>query len=837
MENEGQTPRASGFGTLLRQHRLAAGLSQEALAERARMSTDGISALERGYRRTPQRETLTLLAGALALDDAQRRDFEVAAARSELLRRQGQASVTIGPWFSAENPALPFALTSFVGRETELSEIATLVGENRLVTVTGPGGVGKTQIALHIATTLSVTVQGPASFIGLAPARDPSLVVTAIATALRIQEVGNHPLLETVLAYLKNKTTLLVLDNCEHVIGEARTVAEALLRSCPRVRILATSRESLRCAGERVYRLPSLSVPSHREMQRISAPEAIAYGAIVLFVERARAVDHTFTLTDETAPSVAELCRGLEGIPLAIELAAARSNVLTVRALHARLNNRLRLLKGNEHTALPRQQTMRATIDWSYELLSDREQRMLEYLSVFAGGCTLPAAQAVSNNASEDDVLDLLSSLLDKSLLIADFEGREARYRLLESFREYALEKLALRGELEVTLNRHAFVCVELAEQLEHAFNSESDAVWRALARAEMSNWRAALNWALTESGDILLGQRLVGQLNVVWQYFARVEGRRWTALAVQLVDERTPPSVLACLTYTEASIAWLLREYDRQLTKSQTAIARYREIGDSLGVARAQDIAATALFALGRVAESQSLAQEVLAFARVAANSRLAASAMRSCSTVSAYEGNVDQARRFVADALRIYDSFGAKFDAAQTLNDLAYVEFRAGDTELALRHSTDALQSCCVDDQSATLDMRNDLTRHLIWLDRYDVAEERAREMLAIARERHEDVYAALALQHLGAIAALRPQKVAERAAEERSQALRVLGFSGARIAAMGSARWPDDQLEYDRATDALREASGADAVSKLIADGAAMTEDQALEETRAI
>jgi predicted ATPase/transcriptional regulator with XRE-family HTH domain len=831
VENEGQGSVVS-FGTLLRRHRLGLGLSQEALAERARMSTDGISALERGYRRTPQRTTLSLLASALDLNEEQGRAFEAAAARWELLRRQGEASVTIGPWPSAAGTALPLALTSFVGREVELEEILSLVGDHRLVTVTGPGGIGKTQTALQVGTALVAATQGPVCFAALAQVADPSLVVTEIASSLGVQEVPNHLLLETLWAYLKNKTMLLILDNCEHVVASVRTVAKALLLNCPHVRILATSREPLRCAGEQSYRLPSLSVPWPEAARAIGAAESREYAAVALFIDRARAVDHRFRLTDENAPSVAELCRGLDGIPLAIELAAARVNVLTVRALLGRLNDRFRILGGNEQDDLPRQQTMRATIDWSYELLSDREQRTFERLSVFGGGCTLAAAAAIctDTNASEADVLELLSSLADKSLVIADLDGRAPRYRLLESFREYACEKLAMRGETDVVAQRHALVCLELAEQLERAFNSEADTVWQALVREELSNWRAVLHWALTERGDVLLGQRLVGRLTVVWQYFARVEGRRWIALALELVDELTPASVLAVLEYCEATVAMLLREYHRQLTCATSASARYLTVGDSLSAARAQDVASLALFLLGRVREAGALAQEVLARARSAGDRRLVALALRTLSSVCASTGDLAKARQYVAEALQIYGVLGATHDASSALNDLAYVESCAGNAELALRHSADALARCRdTDDLSATMDARDALTKNLIWLGRYDPAEERAREMLGIARERHEDVYAAFALQHLGSIIALRPHV----AAQARLHAARVLGFSEARIAAMGSARALDYQWVYDRTVAALCDAMGAAAFEKLVAEGAAMTEEQAVDE----
>ena len=337
------------------------------------MSAHGISALERGYRRTPQRATLALLAGALALSNGQCREFEAAAARSLLLGGRSRTSVTVGPWPDARTSTLPVALTNFFGRERELDEIGALVREHRLVTLTGAGGVGKTQTALRVATSVSDAAEIPICFVGFESIGDPSLVATAVANALGVQEVPNHPLLETLVAFLKNKTTLLVLDNCEHVIAETATVADRLLRACPNLRILATSREPLRAAGERAYLLPSLDRDD----------------AIALFADRAQAAQAHFAVTDENEPIIRKICQHLSGIPLAIELAAARVTVLPVRTLAKAFEDRSQVLIGGERTAPPRQQTMRATIDWSYSLLTASEQRLFERLSIFAGGCAI----------------------------------------------------------------------------------------------------------------------------------------------------------------------------------------------------------------------------------------------------------------------------------------------------------------------------------------------------------------------------------------------------------------------------------------------------------------
>jgi predicted ATPase len=417
MEDRGQVPGSAEFGVLLRHYRLAAGLSQEALAERARVSSEGISALERGYRRTPQRETLALLVEALDLTPEERAIFE-AAARPNSARRDG-GSIAVGPWPAAGTFPLPIALTTFVGRGTEISEIAILLREHRLVAVVGPGGIGKTQTALRVGSIVSETGEFPVGFVPLAPVADSSSVAAAICSAFSIQDVSGRPPLETLLARLKDKPLLLILDGCEHVIDDAARTAHGLLGGSTHFRILATSREPLRAAGESAYRLPSL-------------PES---DAVALFTDRATAINHQFALTDENAPLVAQICRRLDCIPLAIELAAARMNVLSVKALAERL------LTSPEHA-------MNATIESSYNLLSEPERRVFERLSTFDGGATL---EGITTACDDDgvpgvEILGLIASLVDKSLVIADLETGEPRYRLLAAFRQYAREKLSARS-------------------------------------------------------------------------------------------------------------------------------------------------------------------------------------------------------------------------------------------------------------------------------------------------------------------------------------------------------------------------------------------------------
>jgi predicted ATPase/DNA-binding XRE family transcriptional regulator len=825
---------SSAFGILLRQYRLAAGLSQEALAERARLSTNGIGALERGYRHTPQRETLALLADALALDEGQREEFETAAARSGPPRRMGGASVTVGPWSNATIAKLPLALTSFVGRESELAEIAALVRDHRMVTLTGAGGVGKTQTALHVAAALN-DVDAALCFVGLAPIDDPSLVATAIASALGVQEVPNHPLIETLIAYLKNKTLLLILDNCEHVIRQAAVVATALLASCPRVRILATSRESLKAAGEHSYRLPSMHVPSPEAVGRLDATSARAYEAIVLFTDRARAADYRFALTDENAPVVAKLCRRLDGVPLAIELAAARVSQLPLKTLAEKLHDRFRILTGGVRTALPRQQTMRAAIDWSYELLTALEQRVFERLSVFAGGCALAEGAVVCSDQeiADEDVFDLFSSLVDKSLLVVDLEASEPRYWLLESFRQYAHEKLAARRECDLAAHSHALAYLGLAQSLDHTYYDEQEIFFR-LAHEELDNWRAALQWALTDQGDALLGQRLVGELCRFWQSFAPIEGRRWLLCALEFVDERTPASILARLSYTEATIAQALGQHEVQLARSRSAVARYRVLDDLLGVGLAQSQEIGALLAFGLVAEAKSVLTEAVQLAHRVGNRWLLAWAQRASGSVSSADGDLVAARVYLAEALQNYEALGAQLDAAIAKYVLSVVDFRAGNAQQALRHAADALMAFRAFNhaQGVTTSL-NLAATYLVSLGRYDEAEEHVREAFDVAREQQLDVVASWNLESIVGIAVLRKQDCAERRHTTYVRAARILGFVDARLAAMGSIREQVSQQMRSRVSALLRNALGTDAVVQLMTEGAAMTEEQTVEE----
>src|SRR5215207_1535500 len=351
---------------------------------------------------------------------------------------------------------LPLELSSFVGRERALAEVERSLENTRLLTLMGSGGCGKTRLALAVASELVGGLEDGVWLVELAPLADPSLVPQAVASTLGVREQPGRSLTETLCDYLRSKKMLLVLDNCEHLIEACATLAEALLRSCPELRVLATSREALGINGEVAWPVPSLSLPDVRRLPDIeSLPQ---YESARLFVERAVAVKPDFVLTEQNAAVVAQVCYRLDGIPLAIELAAARTKVLSVEEIADRLTESFALLSAGGRTARPRQHTLHATMDWSHELLSRKERTLFRRLSVFAGGFSLEAVESVciGEDVERDEVLGLLSHLVDKSLVVAREEGGETRYRLLETVRQYGREKLEASGEEAEAGWRHA---------------------------------------------------------------------------------------------------------------------------------------------------------------------------------------------------------------------------------------------------------------------------------------------------------------------------------------------------------------------------------------------
>src|SRR5713226_5481995 len=374
-----------------------------------------------------------------------------------------------------------------------MAAVKQLLSSTALLTLTGSGGCGKTRLALQVAADLLEEYADGVWLVELAPLADPALVPQTVASALGVRDAPGRPLTATLTDYLRSKSLLLVLDNCEHLLEAGAQLADALLRSCPRLRLLASSREGLGIGGEQTYRVPSLSLPDARHLPPLERLRD--FEAVQLFADRARLSQATFAVTQANALSVAQVCQRLDGIPLAIELAAARVKALSVEKLNERLDDMFRLLTGGSRTALPRQQTLRALIDWSYDLLSPSEGALLRRLSVFAGGWTLEAAEAVcaGEGVEEWEVLDLLTSLVEKSLVLYEERGGEGRYRLLETVRQYARDRLLEAGEAEAVRGRHLGFVLRLAEEAEPKLSGPEQVVWLDRLEAEHDNLRAAL--------------------------------------------------------------------------------------------------------------------------------------------------------------------------------------------------------------------------------------------------------------------------------------------------------------------------------------------------------
>lgn len=478
---------------------------------------------------------------------------------------------------------LPVQLTSFVGREKEIAETRKLLAATRLLTLTGPGGTGKTRLALQVAADVMADYQDGVWLVELAPLADPAYVFPALAAIFNLREAPGRTLDALVTDYLRGKTLLLVLDNCEHLIEACARLADDLLHVCPRLKVIASSREALGLAGETAYRVPSLTIPdgSHATPAALMQCEAVR-----LFVERAQAAQPRFTVTASNSPAVAAICRRLDGIPLALELAAARIKVLAAEQIAARLDDRFRLLVGGSRTALPRQQTLAAMIDWSYDLLPEEERRLFRQLSVFAGGWTLEAGEAMVGDC---DVLDGLTQLANKSLVIVDEDGAEARYRYLETIRQYARDKLFEAGEGGPVRDRHFLYYASIAKDAPIIARGAEPVVWRRQLEAEADNLRTALEWGLDRHREAML--EMATNLVLAMPGAAFVESgaelRRWLQAALVRVQDLPPVEGEAATRRQKLRGYGLLAEGQVAVSQGDDTVAK-AELEEGIAIARA---------------------------------------------------------------------------------------------------------------------------------------------------------------------------------------------------------------------------------------------------------
>lgn len=534
------------------------------------------------------------------------------------LSQAGNAAPEPAPAPEAPQHNLPLQLTRFIGREKVVEEVKTRVCEQRLVTLIGPGGAGKTRLSLQVAHDLLDTFTDGARFVELAPLNDATLIAQTVATTFGLHEEPGQSIGAMLADRLHASKLLLILDNCEHLVQAAATFADGLLRSCPDLHLIASSREGLGVAGEVLYRVPPLAAP---DPHRLPPLDALAqYEAVRLFVDRAESVKPGFALTDQNAAAIAQICTRLDGIPLAIELAAARAKTLTPDQIAARLDDRFRLLTGGSRTALPRQQTLRAAIDWSFDLLSAEERTVMQRLSILVGGWTLESAEAICAGDGIDQyaVLDFIESLLNKSMIAANLEqSHAARYRMLDTIREYALEKLEAAGESDRVRQAHFNFFLKLAEAAEpKLMRGRDQASWLDRLEIERENLRAALEWSIS-ANRIEQAMQLATALGSFWNergYFQ--EGRQWLEAGLSQ-RERSPKDVLAQTLRAAARLAGRRGDFDRAETYAQESVALWRELGDKAQLARALNTLAAVRSERGDVAGSVAFNEEVLQISR----------------------------------------------------------------------------------------------------------------------------------------------------------------------------------------------------------------------------
>ena len=648
------------------------------------------------------------------------------------------------PSLSVPTRQLPTPLTALVGRQSEVEQIVTTFRASRLLTLTGPGGVGKTRLAIAVAETLVDAYSDGVFFVDLAPLSDPALIAQTVVATLKVREEPNRPPILTLREYLPSKSLLLVLDNCEHLLDGCANLTEEILRHGPRVSVLATSREALGLTGEVKWRVPPLATPpisgqgfqdrkSHKEWVSLLSE----YEAVQLFVARAQQAQPTFQMSAHNAEAIAQICAHLDGMPLALELAAARVRSLTVDEINARLDHRFRLLTGGSRAALPRQQTLRALMDWSYDLLNAREKALLCCLAVFAGGWTLEAAEQVcaaavpkadpGKGCAEEEaleaweVLDLLTSLVDKSLVMVEQAGA-SRYQLLETVRQYAQERLAESGEADLWRTAHRDYFQRMAKEAQVKVAGAEQVLWLQRLKAEHDNLRAAMDFCLESPGGAKAGLQMAGDLQQFWYthgHFSEGRARLETFLARTDTQELSPERAHALNGV--GSMAWMQGDYavahtfytkslqlGRELNDSriiggtlsnlgsianmqgdyaaarayfEESLAIKRDIGDNAGIANTLIGLGNMALEQGDYATARSLSEQSLALGQELQDKRSMARSFINLGNVALKEDDYAAARSYYESSLAIQREMEDRRGMARSLNNLGNLAMEQGD------------------------------------------------------------------------------------------------------------------------------------------------------------
>ena len=681
------------FGTRLRRLREAAGLTQEELALRSGVSAKAISTLERGERKRPYPHTIRSLADALDLSENERAALFVA------VPKRGSVDAPVGPALATESN-LPIPSTSLLGRERELAEIRTFLQEARLLTLTGTGGVGKTRLAIEATRDATRLFPDGAVFVTLASLSDFTFVLPTVAQSLGLREAGG----EILRGYLRDKQLLLVLDNFEHVLEAAPEVA-ALIETCPKLSVLVTSRAPLRVRGEQEYPVQPLALPTSTISPTVE--EVVGSPSGRLFAERAREASPAFELTLHNAAAVAAICWRLAGLPLALELAAARVKFLDPATLLSRLDQALSAVGARD---LPqRQRTMWATLDWSHELLSEEERVLFRRLSVFIGGFSLEAAEAVgaSGRIFAKNVLEILGQLVEQSLVVAqpDQKGSGVRYGMLEPVMQYALEKLQESREAEETKRRHFAYFLGLAEEAEQIYGlltgtkltgAEGEA-WMDRLEREHDNLRTALGWA-KERGEVEAGLRLVGALGWFWWtrgYF--VEGHNWAEHFLEKPvrgDLRAMDGARAKALLGAGMLSYGRGDLLRSLGLLEEGLATYRRLGDQAGTAAILAELGKVVRAQGDDDRAQELSKEGLHLSRLLGDNRSAAISLLTQGHLARHRGDLARAAELFGEALALWKKLEDRRGVAYSLCNLGVAALERGEAGYALELHEESLR-----------------------------------------------------------------------------------------------------------------------------------------------